>query len=114
MTKRQIKEFEAALQKELAEVEKSLGNRREDWIKRKDRTDIESGDWSQALENEEVENRIILNDEYYVEKIQKALLRIKNGIYGRCEGCGGEIPIERLRAKPSVSLCITCQEEKEK
>jgi len=33
--------------------------------------------------------------------------------YGECAGCGGTIPIARLRAKPSVSLCVACQEKKE-
>lgn len=44
-----------------------------------------------------------------LEKIDLALTRIGNGSYGICTSCGGEIPLDRLEAKPSVSLCLDCQ-----
>lgn len=52
-----------------------------------------------------------------LKKIEKTLEKINNGIYGICEACGAEIPIERLEARPVTDLCIECkteQEEKEK
>ena len=42
-----------------------------------------------------------------------ALERIDRGIYGLCESCGSAIPEARLEAKPSVSLCLSCQEAHE-
>lgn len=51
-----------------------------------------------------------------LSKIDEAFSRIDSGSYGRCEECGGEIGLERLRARPVTTLCIACksaQEERE-
>jgi DnaK suppressor protein len=56
-------------------------------------------------------------DRKLVNKINEALERIEDGTYGICEGCGEEISIPRLKARPVTTLCIDCksrQEEKEK
>ena len=37
-----------------------------------------------------------------------ALSRMDEGTYGKCENCGNQIPVERLEARPSASLCVTC------
>lgn len=50
---------------------------------------------------------------FYQKKIVKALDRIQNGIYGICDDCDGEISFERLLARPTAELCITCKEESE-
>ena len=46
--------------------------------------------------------------------IENALERIRQGTYGKCEGCGGAIPVARLQALPYAVLCIHCQQEAEK
>lgn len=40
--------------------------------------------------------------------ITKALRRMDEGVYGKCERCGRDIPIERLEARPTASLCVQC------
>ncbi|MEM1083673.1 MAG: TraR/DksA family transcriptional regulator [Verrucomicrobiota bacterium] len=60
-----------------------------------------------------VEARITENDGNFLQKIEFALERLEAGTYERCNHCGGEIPIERLEAKPSVSLCVACQQLKD-
>ncbi|MGO9454504.1 MAG: RNA polymerase-binding protein DksA [Candidatus Binataceae bacterium] len=52
-----------------------------------------------------------------LSKIEEAFARIDEGTYGRCEECGGEIGIERLKARPVTTFCIACksaQEERER
>lgn len=61
----------------------------------------------------EVEDQLAEDDRNLVEKIDFALRRLDAGTYDQCTGCGGEIPLVRLEAKPSVSLCIACQEKKD-
>lgn len=39
-------------------------------------------------------------------QVQRALKRMDNGMYGVCEECGNPIPVERLEALPSATLCI--------
>ena len=50
---------------------------------------------------------------FFLKKINKSLLKIKEGSYGLCEECGAEITFERLRARPTAELCINCKEEAE-
>lgn len=45
-----------------------------------------------------------------LERIEKALKRLKQDTYGKCERCGKEIPAERLEVLPYVEMCVACQE----
>jgi DnaK suppressor protein len=49
-----------------------------------------------------------------LELIERALQRLKDGSYGRCENCGGAISPERLEALPYATQCIGCQERAER
>lgn len=39
-------------------------------------------------------------------RIVRALEKIEEGTYGRCDECGEEIPIPRLRVAPESTLCV--------
>lgn len=39
-----------------------------------------------------------------------ALDRIDAGTFGTCERCGNQIPDERLEARPTASLCVSCKQ----
>jgi DnaK suppressor protein len=43
-------------------------------------------------------------------ELTDALARIDEGTYGKCERCGQEIPLERLEARPTARLCVSCSE----
>lgn len=49
-----------------------------------------------------------------LEQIDLALVKIKKKKYGKCEICNQPISITRLKAIPYATLCIKCQEKKEK
>jgi DnaK suppressor protein len=42
------------------------------------------------------------------EKLQRALAKLEEGSYGRCDRCGGPIAPARLEAAPESVLCIDC------
>jgi DnaK suppressor protein len=44
-----------------------------------------------------------------ISKIDEALGRIEDGSYGKCEECGHEIGVARLKARPVTTLCIDCK-----
>ncbi len=46
-------------------------------------------------------------------QVERALVRIKQGKYGVCDGCSCKIPVARLNALPYSTLCIKCQREAE-
>ena len=43
-----------------------------------------------------------------IERIDRALAKLDDGTYGRCDACGEEIPTGRLRALPESVLCLAC------
>jgi len=47
-------------------------------------------------------------------KINQALQKIEDGVYGECENCGEEIGLKRIQARPVAKLCIDCKAEQER
>jgi DnaK suppressor protein len=48
-----------------------------------------------------------------IADLEEALRRLEMGTYGRCEGCGEPIDMNRLRLVPFTSFCLPCQKEQE-
>jgi len=44
-----------------------------------------------------------------IKKIEETIAQIEGGDYGYCNGCGIEIGIKRLEARPTATLCIDCK-----
>ncbi len=57
-------------------------------------------------------NALRVHEEHELKDIDDALKKIDDGSFGKCEFCGKDIDIERLKAIPSVKLCIDCEEDK--
>lgn len=66
-----------------------------------DRASQES-DMTLELRNRDRERKLI-------KKIDETLRNIDAGEYGYCEGCGIEIGLKRLEARPTATLCIDCK-----
>lgn len=49
-----------------------------------------------------------------IEAIDRALQKLEGGRYGVCEGCGEEVPPERLEALPYTPFCSRCATRLEK
>jgi len=49
-----------------------------------------------------------------INKIDKALKKLKDSTYGYCEDTGEPIGLKRLIARPIATLCIEAQEKHEK
>jgi DnaK suppressor protein len=41
-------------------------------------------------------------------EVDRALAKVDEGTYGRCDDCGQAIAPERLEAIPSATLCVRC------
>jgi DnaK suppressor protein len=48
-----------------------------------------------------------------ISKIELALQKIEDGIYGECVTCGEDIGLKRLKARMVAELCIDCKSEQE-
>lgn len=63
------------------------------------------------------ELRIRGRERKLMDKVEEALARIDDGTFGVCAGCGEEITVKRLQARPVAKYCIDCktrQEQREK
>lgn len=114
-------------QNEMDRFKKLLEDKREEILDEAERTLTEMTDQSgnipdpndraSAEADRSFELRIRDRERKLLPKIAAALERIKDGTFGECEGCGEEIGLKRLEARPVTSLCIDCktlQEKKEK
>jgi len=63
--------------------------------------------------NDEINSQLVEIESRELGQIEHALQRIVEGVYGRCEFCGGKIAEPRLNALPYTSSCIDCQRENE-
>jgi len=43
-----------------------------------------------------------------IEALREALIRVREGTYGRCKRCGVQIDAERLEILPTATLCVAC------
>ncbi len=116
MDKEQLEQFRSQLLQKrdeiLAEAGKTLSEMTDQTTNipdPNDRATIESG--------RSFELRIRDRERKLLAKIEEAIGRLDEGEYGICEGCGEDIGIKRLEARPVTTFCIDCktfQETKEK
>ena len=74
-----------------------------------DIVDQASSHTDKAVEMKAINRQIKL-----ISKIDQALLRVRDGIYGFCAETAEPIGLKRLMARPVAELCITAQEKHEK
>ena len=65
-------------------------------------------DQSILIENNDVIDELDRLERQELIKIDNALIRIKNGTYGRCIECGNQIEKKRIKALPYALVCIDC------
>lgn len=68
-------------------------------------------DQSTDLSERELRMGMAELDRETMAAIDEALHKIEMGEYGVCASCGVEIPIERLMAIPTATLCVPCKEK---
>ncbi len=123
MKQETINKLKEKLEKEGESLEKELENFAEkdermegDWDTKYPKSSGGSG--GQALEDaadqvEEYSNLLPVEHslELRLQKVKKALDKIKKGNYGKCESCGKKISEARLQVYPSATSCKKCSRE---
>ena len=71
-------------------------------------------DQASSYTDKSVEMRALARSRKLIEKIEAALIRIKNGTYGYCEETSEPIGLKRLIARPIATLTIEAQEKHER
>ena len=108
MNTKQLNHFKAILnawKSELSDdIDRTVHTMQEEVTMFADPNDRASQESDMALElhNRDRERKL-------VKKIDDTLRNIDGQEYGYCEGCGVEIGLKRLEARPTATLCIDCK-----
>ncbi len=62
---------------------------------------------------DEISSQLAEVESRELASIEKALERVRGGVYGVCEICAKKIPMARLNALPYATMCIECQQAAE-
>lgn len=62
---------------------------------------------------DEINSQLVDVESRELTAIDNAILRMDEGTYGDCDGCGKPIPLQRLQAVPYVNDCIICRRKAE-
>jgi DnaK suppressor protein len=101
-----IKKMQARLLEEKTQVEQKISNLKKP-EEPMDNPDIE--DLSNDATEDLLEEQLLAIHKNILAKIDDALLRIKDGTYGRCLICGAEISQEDLEKEPWAEHCRSCK-----
>ena len=71
-------------------------------------------DQASSYTDKTVEMKALNRSRKLIEKIDSALIKIKEGNYGYCSETSEPIGIKRLLARPIATLCIEAQEKHER
>ncbi|MDO8575494.1 MAG: TraR/DksA C4-type zinc finger protein [bacterium] len=110
LIKSKLEEEMKNLEEELKTVGRINPNNPNDWEPVPGNIDIDSADENELADKVGVfeENSAILKQlEIQYNDVKKALLKIEDGTFGKCEVCGEMIEKERLVANPSAKTCKT-------
>ena len=93
----------------MKEAEKTVENMKRDSTKLSDPNDAatQEEEFRLELRTRDRERKLII-------KIDQALQRVDDGLYGYCEDTGDPIGIKRLEARPIATLCIEAQARHER
>ncbi len=67
-----------------------------------------------ATLDREIELTLQGNAHSALAKIDRALRKLEEGTYGKCDKCGEAIAKERLEIAPYAALCVECKRQEER
>lgn len=116
----ELKEFEALIntktekaKNELNILKQSLNRSSEAGTADTTTTSKVLEDGAETIEKESL-NQLAVRQQKFINNLDNALIRIKNGTYGICKVTGKLIPKERLMAVPHTMLSIEAKLEEKK
>ena len=111
-SKEELKEFEDIIIEKLTNARKEVAFIKETLSRRNDSGTDNTASPSKVLEDgadtaeKESLNQLASRQLKFIQQLENALIRIKNGTYGVCIQTGKLIPKERLRAVPHTQHTI--------
>ena len=107
--KNKLEEELARLECELETVGRRNPKNPEDWEPTEKDLNLQTSDQNEMADKfEELDTRVGIETalEEQLDSIKKALKRIKEGNFGKCEICKKPIDEKRLKANPAAAACL--------
>jgi len=101
--------FKELLESQLIELSRSAHSTMHQLIDTADDRAVEFLDLAAAETQRGYAMRIRDRESRLMRKIQEALDSIADRSFGICEGCGEDIGLRRLQARPVTRYCIDCK-----
>ena len=119
LTKTQLAKLERTLDQQyeslLEEVRDALEHgENQQYVELIDRAPADSGDQATGDALADLNLAIIDRHVREIRDIEATRLRLREGSFGTCIGCGAGIGFERLLAYPTAKRCLVCQRQHEK
>jgi DnaK suppressor protein len=117
-TATELKSIRSELAKDLVRLKKELEEVESEMDALIEASGVGAGDdqadaGSKTFEREH-EMSLVYNARDMVLQTERALERIDNKTYGRCEDCGSSIGKARLQVFPRATLCMVCKQKEER
>jgi RNA polymerase-binding protein DksA len=112
-----VEKFKKALQAERRRLERERHLNSLDEAERgSELSDYDNHPADAASETYERTKNFALDENFkeILDRIDEALRKIEDESYGTCDRCGEQIGVERLKAIPYATMCISCQESLER
>jgi len=113
LSKAQLEKFEKQLTEWRKELDESLNETIQSMHQEELTAFPDPTDQATIETDRNFDLRIRDRERKLIKKIDQALNRIKEGSFGVCEHCGGDISVKRLQARPVTTLCIDCKTAQE-
>ena len=114
MKKNELKFYKKILEEKKAQLSANINSSVNEISELRENKAADDFDVASMNTDLSIEYSLNVNQQKTFLEIESALKRIENGTYGRCECCGEDISLERLKASPEARLCISCKEQAEK
>lgn len=114
MAEATLEKIRATLEEELGSVERQLRDHGIEPTTDQVSVSVDEGFADSAQATAERGEFLALVDQLrsHRAEVLTALQRMDEGTYGKCENCGRPIPLERLEAIPTTTLCVACKQQR--
>jgi len=113
LTKKQLNDFDKQLAEWRTELEEGQNETMHEMHEQEQNAFPDPTDQASMETDRNFDLRIKDRERKLIKKVDQAIRRIKEGEFGACEACGGDITVKRLQARPVTTLCIDCKTEQE-
>jgi DnaK suppressor protein len=113
LTKKQLADFEKQLCNWKATLEEGQSDNMQAMHGQEQTSFPDPTDQASMETDRNFDLRIKDRERKLIKKINQTIERLRDGDFGECESCGGDISIKRLQARPVTTLCIECKTAQE-